>query len=327
MTISDGAHVNTNQNASVGATPQAIIETPPPTAGGSGDGLVTIKSNLLHDSVWRITGDCLVGQDEPGHVRLTGTLDLGNGAGGGILRVGGLLTVGPHGVIDGFGILAAHRAVNGGLISPGLSPGTITIEGDYEQPADGVLEIEVAGLEPGQFDVLHVTGNATLAGKVRLHFINGFVPQPGDNVDFVQVDGTITGVLTGEQTVVAGSGGASGGGTGTGGGTDTGGGGDGTGGGSGGGTGGGDNGGTGGDGGGGTGGNGGTGTGGNAQTFDVDVKWEVTPEGTCQFTVTDVRAISAPLPPQCGNGACGATSAPLVAMTILGMSFLRRRFR
>jgi T5SS/PEP-CTERM-associated repeat protein len=34
MTISDGAHVDTNQNASVGATSRGIIETPPPTDGG-----------------------------------------------------------------------------------------------------------------------------------------------------------------------------------------------------------------------------------------------------------------------------------------------------
>ncbi len=209
------------------------------------------------------------------------------------------------------------NVVTSGLIRVGCSPGTMTIDGDYEQTETGVLEIEVAGLEAGQFDVLKITGNATLAGTVDLRFINGFVPKVGEEVDFVQVDGTITGILTGKRTVEAGGSGATGGGTG-GGGTD---GGDG-------------GGGTGGDGGGGTGGDGGTGTDGGTvgdePRFDVDVIWEVTPEGTCRFTVTDVRPVidaGNPLVPQCGNGACGAGAATMLSFTLLCLAGMRGGFR
>ena len=44
------------------------------------------------------------------------------------------------------------------------------IEGDYEQTATGKLTIEVTGLGDGEFDVLNVTGNATLGGTLEMLF-------------------------------------------------------------------------------------------------------------------------------------------------------------
>ena len=43
-----------------------------------------------------------------------------------------------------------------------------------------MLDIEIGGTDPGQFDVLTVTGTATLSGELRVTDIEPFVPQAGD---------------------------------------------------------------------------------------------------------------------------------------------------
>jgi hypothetical protein len=103
--------------------------------------------------------------------------------------VGQTLFVSKGGVIEGKGkLIAGNRVLNGGSIGPGLSPGTIEIDGNYEQTADGVLDMEAAGLAPGEFDVLHVTGHATLDGKLQLRFLNGYLPKTGDVLPLLQID-------------------------------------------------------------------------------------------------------------------------------------------
>jgi hypothetical protein len=53
----------------------------------------------------------------------------------------------------------------GGILGPGHSPGTTTINGDYSQDATSTLLIEIEGLLAGKdYDVLNVTGTATLDG-------------------------------------------------------------------------------------------------------------------------------------------------------------------
>ncbi len=245
---------------------------------GDGLGEVLIQGSLLSPAVWEVNGNLDVGTggDDTGAMTLAG-VSLGPlSVGGATLTVGGTLTVGPKGFIGGNGTLtAANRVINGGLISPGLSPGVITVEGDYEQPAGGVLEIEIGGTEPGQFDVLHITGNAALAGSVDLGFINGFVPPRGFAVDFVVVDGTVTGKLTGDGLIdVPGNEIADG----------------------------------------------------TSNTIVVaEVKWDVTPEGTCRLTVTDVQPVSDGTRdiPGCGAGLCGAGVVPMLPATLVGMAAMR----
>jgi hypothetical protein len=82
----------------------------------------------------------------------------------------------------------------GGTIFPGTSPGTLTIDGNYEQTG-GLLGIEVAGTAPGQFDVLAVTGNAMLGGDLLLEFIDGFAPRQGDEFKFLDVGGGLNGTF------------------------------------------------------------------------------------------------------------------------------------
>jgi hypothetical protein len=111
----------------------------------------------------------------------------------------GALTVGPGGTLQGNGVIFGNVNVAGGTsnfdparIFPGFSPGTLTIDGDYEQHG-GLLGIEIAGTVPGEFDVLKVTGDVTLRGDLVLHFIDGFAPRQGDEFMFLDVDGALSG--------------------------------------------------------------------------------------------------------------------------------------
>ena len=61
-------------------------------------------------------------------------------------------------------------------------PGEVTFGGDVTFGAGSTLDIEIAGTQPGtQYDVVHVTGKATLGGTLQVTLLNGFVPQPGDS--------------------------------------------------------------------------------------------------------------------------------------------------
>ena len=96
------------------------------------------------------------------------------------------------GTLSGNGTVGGN-VFNSGVVSPGHSPGKLTVKGNYTQTAAGTLLIEVAGRNAGQFDVLAVGGKANLAGtvrilntgKVRLHF--------GQTVTFLTATGGVAG--------------------------------------------------------------------------------------------------------------------------------------
>ena len=78
------------------------------------------------------------------------------------------------GTLSGVGTINAS-VVNAAEISPGASPGTITVNGNYTQTSAGVMKIELGGAPPGtQFDQLNVTGTASLDGALNVSLINGF---------------------------------------------------------------------------------------------------------------------------------------------------------
>ncbi|MBA3544719.1 MAG: hypothetical protein H0T83_09820 [Chthoniobacterales bacterium] len=90
----------------------------------------------------------------------------------------GKLRIGPGGILKGSGTISATEILlaggtsefNGSQGLPGNSPGTLTLEGNFTQEFNSRLVMESAGLDPGEFDVLHVTGDATLGGTLELQF-------------------------------------------------------------------------------------------------------------------------------------------------------------
>jgi len=79
-------------------------------------------------------------------------------------------------------------------VSPGNSPGTIQILGNFEQTGSGHLLMEIAGTTPGlEHDQLLVSGEATLGGELEVVLLDGFTPSAGglfDLFDWGSVVGT-----------------------------------------------------------------------------------------------------------------------------------------
>jgi len=78
--------------------------------------------------------------------------------------------------LTGIGTIQTNL-VNAGTVSPGESPGVITVDGHYTQESTGVLEIELGGTTTGTgYDQLVVTGDADLNNALKVTLIDSFVP-------------------------------------------------------------------------------------------------------------------------------------------------------
>lgn len=109
--------------------------------------------------------------------------------GGGTLDIGDELTLESGDSLVGSGTLAADL-VNGGTVSPGESPGIITVQGNYTQLETGMLEIQLGGTTPGTgHDQLVVTGDATMQGTLNVTKLPEFIPQLGDTFFIIDHSG------------------------------------------------------------------------------------------------------------------------------------------
>ncbi|TWT95799.1 hypothetical protein Pla108_28760 [Botrimarina colliarenosi] len=82
---------------------------------------------------------------------------------------------------------------NGALVSPGNSPGILTIAGNYTQTTSGTLEIEITGLTAGsKHDRLDVGSGATLAGQLDLA-ISSFTPSASTEITILTAGATVSG--------------------------------------------------------------------------------------------------------------------------------------
>ena len=99
------------------------------------------------------------------------------------------------GRIEGTGTLDVSEIsfINEGFISPGLSPGTLEILGDYVQSPAGTLVLEVSGGDEGPRDQIVITGNASLGGSIEVIFLGDYLPTSEDAFEFLTVSGTVEG--------------------------------------------------------------------------------------------------------------------------------------
>ena len=131
----------------------------------------------------------------PGTNTYTGATTVNGGSlivDGSIASANTLVNLG--GLLGGSGVIGGNL-VNSGGVSPGSSPGTLTINGDYTQNPSGTLRIEVAGASPGQFDVLAVNGHASLAGTVQLVRVGDFNLRVGDQIAFLTATNGVSGTF------------------------------------------------------------------------------------------------------------------------------------
>lgn len=106
-------------------------------------------------------------------------------------RVGGNVDL-YGGTLTGTGIIGGNL-LNVGLVSPGNSPGTLTIQGNYTQTAAGTLRIEINGWNAGQYDRLNVGGTATLAGRLVLVQGPGLTFAVGNRAEIIVTGGGVNG--------------------------------------------------------------------------------------------------------------------------------------
>jgi T5SS/PEP-CTERM-associated repeat protein len=167
LNISQNGRV-ANQNAFIGFGPDS-------------SGSVSVLNGF-----WNIQNHLSIGQSGRGSLTI-----LGNG------HVGAdEVEIGRRGRLHGRSKLTARNITNHGVIVPGQSPGTLTIEGNYIQGATGVLQIEFAGLGPEQFDIVEITGNVALGGTLEMSFLDGYAPSQGDVMNFLNIGGILSGDFT-----------------------------------------------------------------------------------------------------------------------------------
>ena len=152
------------------------------------DGAVQVAGNMrVWDTVSLENGGTLTVNGNITN-NANGTFSVGNGATASVGSTG-LLN---HGLFAGAGTLVGN-VTSYGTVGPGASPGTLTIDGDYNQLLSGIFSVEIGGLFAGtEYDVLNVTGTASLAGSLDVSLFDPgpglFSPQAGDSFDILAAE-------------------------------------------------------------------------------------------------------------------------------------------
>ena len=134
----------------------------------SGDGLLT----KLGEGRWELAGE----NTNTGLTRVLGGNLAVNGAIGGNAVVAHGATLSGNGTVHG-------GVINSGTVSPGNSPGALTIAGNYVQTVQGRYLVELGSLT--SYDQLKVGGSVSLDGTVEVAYLNGFQVKKGDKFTFV----------------------------------------------------------------------------------------------------------------------------------------------
>jgi autotransporter-associated beta strand protein len=119
---------------------------------------------------------------------------------GGLLQLGGSIAsantfVNAGGTLGGTGVIAGTLTNTAGIISPGDSPGKLTVKGNFTQASAGTLQIEVAGLALANHDLLAIGGRATLHGTLLLVRTASFAFGRNAVVTFLTADGGVNGTF------------------------------------------------------------------------------------------------------------------------------------
>jgi fibronectin-binding autotransporter adhesin len=140
------------------------------------NGTVTVASGAtLNDQVSAFVQSKAAGGATP-VTNVEGTLDVP----GGFSLEGGTL--------EGTGTVDGAVDNTGGAVSPGDAPGTLTIDGDYTQGADGTFDVVIDSLT--EYSQLDVTGAAALDGLIDV--TSKFGLATGDSFTIMEL-GSVTG--------------------------------------------------------------------------------------------------------------------------------------
>jgi uncharacterized repeat protein (TIGR01451 family) len=176
----DGVPVTNSGTFDIQSSQSILVTagTPPFSNSGTlkksaGAGVVQFAAPLMNSGVVEIDAGTL--NVSGTYAQSAGTTDVRPGA---TLQTATLALNG--GSLTGNGTIAGN-VDNHAVVAPGASPGTLTINGNYTQASNGVLDIQIGGTAPGtQYDRLLVSGNVTLDGTLNVSTINSFVPAAGN---------------------------------------------------------------------------------------------------------------------------------------------------
>ena len=213
-TISDANTTIGNQPGSSGmatidGTGSKLNSTGDTTVGGGGTGALNITNGgTVNDTNGTVgnrpgsSGTATV-DGNGSQWNNSGTLDVGPGGpsvvdvtNGGSVTADGGTTVEPLGTMGGNGTITTPTLANNGTVAPAgpnNTPGTLTINGNYQQGPGGVLDSEVGGPTSSQADQLKITGTAALNGTLALTSLNNFHPSSGDTYTILTATGGVTG--------------------------------------------------------------------------------------------------------------------------------------
>lgn len=174
--------VESNLIVGNGSTSPANINIGTSASGGTlttGTGFFTIKKTGTVTVGGSSTTGSLIANT---NVVIDGGLLQVSAGSGVLLASGNTMTLSNAGTLKGSGNVFGN-VVNGGVVAPGLSPGTLPINGNYIQNSTGVLQIELSSI--ASFDRLLVNGAASLSGTLAVSLIDGFVPAAGNTFDIL----------------------------------------------------------------------------------------------------------------------------------------------
>jgi outer membrane autotransporter protein len=170
-------------------SPQEISNIPQQTGGSltkEGTGTLVLAgantytgNTIVNGGILSITGSIMSPNT---YVNTGGTLYVDGSIAGNAILNGGML--GGNGMIGG-------SLVNNGMVSPGHSPGTLTINGNYTQGGGGTLIIQIAS--HAVFDHVNVGGSANLGGTLVVQALPGFKPKIGQSFQFLTAAGGVSG--------------------------------------------------------------------------------------------------------------------------------------
>jgi len=182
--VGDGARLNLNSDAAIAQNAATVVLT---GAGSVFYGLNSLTSNtgslsLLGGRAFTTSaavtnaGALIVGVGSSFSTSSTftnsGTLNVTGSfsAGGGLTNTG---TLGGSGTFTG-------SLISAGTLSPGNSPGLLTVTGNLTLQGSSQLIMELGGLVEGvSYDSIDVSGIMALNGGLNVLLVNGFVPTTG----------------------------------------------------------------------------------------------------------------------------------------------------
>lgn len=101
--------------------------------------------------------------------------------GGNITLTQGAIYTIQGGLLTGTGTIGGNVVNTGGAVEPGLSIGTLHIDGNYTQGESAALTVEIGGGPTcTTLDQLHIAGTATLNGTLNVRLIDGCQPALDD---------------------------------------------------------------------------------------------------------------------------------------------------